>query len=413
MNTHTSQLTPVDDALQYLLEQASCAQAIEYIPLSDATGRALAEDQISTIDVPPWDNSAMDGYAVRFADLEKQQPLRISQRIPASAVGTSLVPGTAARIFTGAPIPAGADTVIMQEQCSIGEERVSFEAIDQVKKDQNIRVRGDDLSVGQRVLQAGVRLGAPELGLLASVGIDRVPVYRKLKVAILSTGDELVEPGKEVGSGKIYNSNRYSLTALIRALNMEPLSFGIVEDSRQATEKAFRQAASQADLIISSGGVSVGEEDHVKAVIEQTGFLHLWRLAIKPGKPFAYGEFCDTPILALPGNPSAVLITFLILAKPYMLKMQGLTPTSIAPAIAEADFDLPQKSIRRRYLYARLDYAAPDAALELPKLQIYTNQSSGILSSASWAEGVAVVEVDQVISKGDRVRFYSFQSLLG
>ncbi|MBV1914974.1 MAG: molybdopterin molybdotransferase MoeA [Pseudomonadales bacterium] len=413
MNTPTSQLTPVDDALKYLLKQVSCTQKIEYISLSDATGRVLAKDQVSTIDVPPWDNSAMDGYAVCFSDLQKQPSFRISQRIPAGTVGAALEPGTAARIFTGAPVPTGADAVIMQEQCSIEAGRVSFLVLDQAEKDQNIRVRGDDLSIGQVVLLAGVRLGASELGLLASVGIDKVPVYRKLKVAMLSTGDELVEPGREVGLGKIYNSNRYSLTALIRALNMEPLPFGIVEDSRQATEKAFRQAASQADLIISSGGVSVGEEDHVKAVIEQSGFLHLWKLAIKPGKPFAYGEFSDTPILALPGNPSAVLITFLILAKPYMLKMQGMTQTSINPAIAEADFDLPRKSIRRRYLYARLDCTAPDTTLELPKVQIYPNQSSGILSGASWAEGVAEVEVDQVIAKGDRIKFFSFQSLLG
>ena len=413
MNTSSSQLTPVDDALQYLLDRVSKTQQIEYIPLSEATGRILAEDQISSIDVPPWDNSAMDGYAVRIFDLQKNQPLRVSQRLPAGTVGSVLEAGTVARIFTGAPVPAGADTVIMQEQCSVDGELVSFLATDQAEKGQNIRARGDDLSTGQIVLPAGNRLGGPELGLLASVGIAKVPVYQKLKIAVLSTGDELVEPGTAAGLGEIYNSNRYTLTALVSALDMELIPSGIIEDSLSATENAFRQAASRADLIISSGGVSVGEEDHVKAVIEQSGFLHLWKLAIKPGKPFAYGEFSDTPVLALPGNPSAVLITFLMLAKPYLLKMQGLTQTSSAPVIAEADFDLLKKSIRRRYLYARLQHSNPHSVLTLPKAQIYTNQSSGILSGANWADGVAVVEVDQTVARGERVLFYSFKDLLG
>lgn len=413
MNTNSSQLTPVDDALQYLLDRVSKTRQIEYIPLSEATGRILAEDQTSSIDVPPWDNSAMDGYAVRIFDLQKNQPLQVSQRLPAGTVGPDLEAGTVARIFTGAPVPAGADTVIMQEQCSVDGGQVSFLAADQAEKGQNIRARGDDLSTGQIVLSAGNRLGGPELGLLASVGIAKVPVYQKLKIAVLSTGDELVEPGADTGLGEIYNSNRYTLTALISALDMELIASGIIEDSLSATENAFRQAASQADLIISSGGVSVGEEDHVKAVIEKSGFLHLWKLAIKPGKPFAYGKFSDTPVLALPGNPSAVLITFLVLAKPYLLKMQGLTQTTSAPVIAEADFDIRKKSIRRRYLYARLQYSSPHTVLALPKAQIYANQSSGILSGANWAEGVAVVEIDQTVARGERVLFYSFKDLLG
>lgn len=421
MNKNPAQLTPVDDALKYLLEQVSKTQLVEYVSLHSATGRVLAQDQISQIDVPPWPNSAMDGYAVRFSDLQAQQPLPVSQRIPAGAVGAVLTPNTAARIFTGAPVPSGADTVIMQEQCSVEEGLVRLPCrSDGVEKGQNIRAKAEDVRCGQQVLSAGTRLRAQELGLLASLGVDRIPVYQKLKIAVLSTGDELIEPGTVAGSGQIYNSNRYTLSALIDRLDMECIPMGIVADSREATETALHQAASKADLVISSGGVSVGEEDHVKAVIEQRGFLHLWKLAIKPGKPFAYGEFNDTPVLGLPGNPSAVLVTFLILARPYLLKMQGLKQTQNTPVVVEADFDLQKKSIRRRYLHGRLQYPIlqsgsnlTEQELALPRVQTYPNQNSGMLSGASWGDGLAVVEVNQTIRKGERILFYTFSDLLG
>ena len=421
MNKNSAQLTPVDDALEYLLSQVSTTQLIEYVPLQSATGRVLAQDQISQIDVPPWPNSAMDGYAVRFSDLQGQQPLPVSQRIPAGAMGGALAPNTAARMFTGAPVPFGADTVIMQEQCSVDAGLVRLPcSSDGVEKGQNIRAKAEDVRCGQRVLSSGTRLRAQELGLLASLGVDQVPVYQKLKIAVLSTGDELIEPGTVAGSGQIYNSNRYTLSALIDSLDMECIPMGIVADSREATETALCQAASKADLIISSGGVSVGEEDHVKAVIEQRGFLHLWKLAIKPGKPFAYGEFDTTPVLGLPGNPSAVLVTFLVLARPYLLKMQGVRSFQNTPAVVEADFDLQKKSIRRRYLHGQLKHPTLQSGLNLtehelalPKVQIYPNQNSGMLSGASWGDGLAIVEVNQTICIGDRVLFYTFSDLLG
>ena len=415
MNNST-QLTPVDEALEYLLAQVSITQQIESVPLYAAKGRILAQGQTSKINVPPWANSAMDGYAVRFSDLQSNKPLHISQRIPAGALGTSLESNTAARIFTGAPIPEGADTVIMQEQCSVTDGRVALPtAADGVQQGQNIRGQGEDVVAGQQVLAAGKRLRAQELGLLASVGVATVPVYKKLKIAVLSTGDELIEPGTLPTPGKIYNSNRYTLEALIEALDMECIALGIVADSRDATEAALRKGAAQADIVISSGGVSVGEEDHVKAVIEQWGFLHLWKLAIKPGKPFAYGEFDGTPVLGLPGNPSAVLVTFLILARPYLLKKQGASTIPTSAMIATADFDVTKKSIRRHYLHSRLEFPPQQsnaANLELPKAQLYTNQSSGMLSGSSWADGLTVIEIDETVNRGDRVMFYRFSDLL-
>ncbi|MBL4584623.1 MAG: molybdopterin molybdotransferase MoeA [Pseudomonadales bacterium] len=439
MTFDSSQLTPVDDALEYLLRQVSQTQKTEHVMLSNALGRVLAKPQTSQIDVPPWANSAMDGYAVRYSDLAAQTALPVSQRIPAGAVGSALTPNTAARIFTGAPMPTGADTVIMQEQCSVDGSHVQLSSsIDGVEKGQNVRAMGEDIRTGQQVLAKGQRLRAQELGLLASLGLDSVLVYRKLKIAVLSTGDELIEPGSAAGLGQIYNSNRYTLAGLIAGLEMDFVPLGIIADSRVETERALQKASQQADIIISSGGVSVGEEDHVKAVIEGQGFIHLWKLAIKPGKPFAYGEFDGTPVLALPGNPSAVLVTFLILARPYLLKMQGMNSIRNTPAVAIADFEMPKPSNRRRYLHARVQFPqstdAPIGTTEgfsanqelpnisqvygrslsdhLPKIQLYPQQSSGMLSGASWAQGIAVVEVGQSVTKGQPVLFYSFADLL-
>ena len=422
-----SPLTPVDEAIEYLLTQVSTTEQIETVPLSMAVGRVLAEDQISTIDVPPMANSAMDGYAVRFCDLNSNEPMVVSQRIPAGTVGSPHQPNTVARIFTGAPVPEGADTVIMQEQCTVeasvagtGENNmVSLPDKTDVEQGQNVRAAGEDLRVGQQLLSAGTRLRPQELGLLASVGVSKIAVFKKLKIAVLSTGDELIEPGSATQPGQIYNSNRYTLEGLISGIDLECVSLGIVADSHAATEIALQQAASKADVIITSGGVSVGEEDHVKAVIEQSGFLHLWKLAIKPGKPFAYGEFDGTPVLALPGNPAAVLITFLIVAKPYLLKMQGQSAVQDMPMVVEADFELSKPSIRRRYLQGQLSQSAAsntaataETSLTSLTAQIYPNQSSGILSGPSWASGVVVVDIGQTVHRGDPVQFYSYADLL-
>ena len=414
-----SALTPVDEAIEYLLTQVSKTSQIETVSLSNAMGRVLAEDQTSTVDVPPMANSAMDGYAVRFCDLDTNEPMAVSQRIPAGTVGSPLQLNTVARIFTGAPIPQGADTVIMQEQCSVVGNMVSLPGEADVEQGQNVRAAGEDLHVGQQLLSTGTRLRPQELGLLASVGVNTVAVFKKLKIAVLSTGDELIEPGGATEPGQIYNSNRYTLEGLISGIDLECIPLGIVEDTHAATETALRHAASKADVIITSGGVSVGEEDHVKAVIEQSGFLHLWKLAIKPGKPFAYGEFDGTPVLALPGNPAAVLITFLIVAKPFLLKMQGLSAVQNMPMVVEADFELPKPSIRRRYLQGQISRDNVPKTAEIDEIslssltaQIYPNQSSGILSGPSWATGVVVVDIDQTVNRGDPVRFYSYADLL-
>lgn len=401
-------LMTVEQALERLLAAAQPISDIETVPLMSALGRVLAADQLSTVDVPPADNSAMDGFALRFADCnaDAETTLPISQRIPAGAVPESLQLGSAARIFTGAEVPLGADTVVMQEQCKWDDGAVTINA--GIKAGANIRPRGQDIEQGALVLARGHRLMPQDLGLLASIGAAEVPVYRRLKVALLCTGDELVEPGQPLPPGHIYNSNRFTLAGQLQALGFDCVDLGMVADTPEATEQALIRAAAEADCIISSGGVSVGEEDHIKGCVETLGSLDLWRMAIKPGKPLAFGQVQGTPFIGLPGNPVSVFVTFAIAARPYLLKSQGAGDYLPVPVPVVAGFSRPKAPKRQEYLRVRL---VQDARGEV-RAELAGSQSSGVLSSVSQGNGFVVHRLGESFDEGDSVPFLAFPELL-
>ena len=359
------------------------------------------------IDVPAYDNSAMDGFAVNVRDIkQKGSTLPLSQTITAGKVGNKLEPGTAARIFTGAPIPAGADAVILQENAEYNDREASFLVLPE--SGQNIRLRGHDIRLGEEVLQQGHLLEAQDMGLLASLGLTEIDVYRPLKIAILNTGDELVAPGQALKPGQIYESNSHTLHALLNKMGMKTLRADIVKDDRQSTRQALLQAAGEADCIISSGGVSVGDADYVKDVVNELGELSLWKLAIKPGKPFSFGKVADCPFFGLPGNPVAVFVTFLLLVKPYLLKMQGANKFTPMSFQLPAGFDTVEAGSRQEYLRVRLQCNAQG----VQELRPFPDQGSSVMTSTSWAEGLAVVPVKKIVNKGDLLHFLPFKGLL-
>lgn len=388
-------LIPLDKALELILRQVRPVAEMEELPLSDALGRVLSMDVSSAIDVPPLDNSAMDGYALRFDDLQAG-PLPISQRIAAGSIGGPLQRGTAARIFTGAPVPAGADTVVMQENTELLASNCLNVEVRDVRRGQHIRPRGQDIASGARVLAAGRRLQPADIGVLASIGAVSVSVARRLRVAVVSTGDELVEPGCELAEGKIYNSNRYMLTAQLQALGCRVVDGGIIPDDFERSCEHFSTLAGQVDIIVSSGGVSVGEEDHVKSAVEALGELALWKLNIKPGKPLAFGHIGETPFFGLPGNPASSFVTFALVARPYILRAAGQSEVLPLTLQARAGFDWSRAGSRQEYLRARVIWTEQGAVVER-----YPNQSSGVLLSSSWANALAIVEPERVFEKGD------------
>jgi molybdopterin molybdotransferase len=358
------------------------------LPLGECRHRVLASDVHSGIDVPPADNSSMDGYALRFTDYAAgQRHFTVTQRVVAGSVGEALQPGTAVRIFTGAELPPGADTVVMQEDARAVNGAVEFG--EGVRAAANVRPRGQDIGAGSRVVESGTRLTPAHIGLLASVGLSQVPVLPRLRVAILSTGNELVEPGRPLGPGQIYNSNRYMLAGMLEDLGMTVVDMGIVPDDPEGTRRLLSQAAEAADVVLSTGGVSVGEEDHVKGAVEALGQLQLWKLAIKPGKPLAYGRVAGKPFFGLPGNPSSVFVTFTVIARPYLLRMQGLkSDIRLTEIQATAGFDWPKPGKRQEYLRARLETHGDGAVVRL-----HPNQSSGVLASVAWGNCLVVVPV--------------------
>ncbi|MEJ2383092.1 MAG: molybdopterin molybdotransferase MoeA [Xanthomonadales bacterium] len=385
----------VNQAIETLLAQAECLVERETLPLLEAHGRVLADNIRAPIDVPPADNSAMDGYALRHADwpgAERGMPL--SQRITAGSAPGPLEDGTAARIFTGAEVPAGADTVVMQERCEAGDGSVRI--LERPARGANIRSRGQDVRLGQDVLAAGRRLRAQDIGLVASLGLDRVTTYRPLRVAVMSTGDELVEPGRSAGPGQIYNSNRFTMHARLSAWGFEVVDLGVARDEPGAVRERLLRGAEQADVVLTSGGVSVGEEDHVRDVIESLGRIDLWRIAVKPGKPFAFGAVGDTPFIGLPGNPVSVFVTLLIIARPFLFACQGRGDLAMTALRAPARFR-KNASWREDYLRVR---ATEDG------LVLYDNQSSGALFSTGWADGLARQAADVAVEEGDLVEYF-------
>jgi len=400
-------LLSYDQAVEQLVAAAVPIIERQQVALREALGRVLAEPVVSAIDVPGWDYSAMDGYALRAVDCtSKGTELPLSQRLPAGAAPQPLEPGTAARIFTGAPIPAGADTVVMQEVCEAldGAVRINTPA----DPGENIRRRGEDIRAGAEVIAAGTCLRPQHLGLAASVGVAGFSVCRRPRVALFASGDELLMPGQPLAPGKIYNSNLFTATGLLQALGCEVIELGIVEDTLQATQDALRRGAQQADLVLASGGVSVGEEDHVKPAVEALGSLDMWKIAIRPGKPVAFGHVDGTPFIGSPGNPVSLFVTFLLFVRPFLLRLQGRPDWRIQPMLARADFDWPRPDKRREFHRARLEI---DAA-GVPRLSVHPSRSSGVLSSVTWANGLAVIPEGQVLRRGDEIAFLPFCELL-
>ncbi|WP_075796176.1 molybdopterin molybdotransferase MoeA [Massilia putida] len=398
---------PVREALDVLLAAARVVDGVEEVDTLAANGRVLAADQVSGLNVPAADNTQMDGYAVRAADCASgSATLRVAQRIPAGTVGQPLEPGTAARIFTGALIPAGADAVVMQEQCEADGDQVTVKHAPQ--PGEWIRRVGEDIVAGSVILPAGTRLRGQELGLAASVGLARLPVRRRVRVAVFFTGDELAMPGEPLAPGAIYNSNRFTLRGLLENLGCDISDYGIVPDSLQATRDTLRAAAAQHDLIITSGGVSVGEEDHIKPAVEAEGRLNMWQIAVKPGKPLAFGEVDRADgsafFLGLPGNPVSSFITFLLFVRPFLLRLQGVAGAVAPRAIPlRADFDWGKPDRRNEFLRARINDAGG--------LDLFPNQGSGVLTSTVWADGLIDNPPGQAIAKGDIVRFIPFAAL--
>jgi molybdopterin molybdotransferase len=401
----------LEAALTRLLSSVSAPPAADAQNLStfDALGRVLAVDVRSALDVPPGDNTSMDGYALRCADLAAAAgSLRVSQRIPAGAMPEPLAPGTAARIFTGAQIPPGADAVVMQEHCRSEGGVVHVQT--RPSLGQWIRRRGEDVRQGDVVLAAGARLTPQAMGLAASVGAATLRVSRRPRVGLFSTGDELMMPGEPLKPGAIYNSNRYTLRGLIEALGGQCSDLGIVPDRLDATREALRRAALDNDLIVTSGGVSVGEEDHLRPAVALEGSVDLWQIAIKPGKPFAFGavrraDHGSAHFIGLPGNPVSSWVTFLLLVRPVLLRLQGATQLAPKTTRMRADFDWPRPDKRREFLRARRN--------DQGGLDLYPNQSSGVLTSTVWADMLIDNPSSLAIAKGDWVDALSIAELLG
>lgn len=403
------QLVPYEQALQNLLDHASAINETESVEVNHCLNRILAKDLVSQINVPPASNSSMDGYALRVSDINMKgaTTLAISQRITAGNVGVTLAPKTAARIFTGAPIPSEADAVIMQEQVEVHGENISFSM--NVSKGQNIRLAGEDIKTNDAILQKGVKLRAQELGLAASIGEVRIIVNRKVKVGIFFTGDELVEPGQPLSPGKIYDSNRYTIIGLLHTLDCEIIDLGIVGDTLQQTKDAILKAADKADLVITSGGVSVGEEDHVRIALEQLGDLYMWRLKIKPGKPLAFGKVNSTAFIGMPGNPVSTFATFCLFVSPFIKKLQGRNKIQAEAIPVTSSFEWLKPDSRREFIRARLE---TDENNQITA-NIYHHQGSGVLMSTSWADGLVEVPEQTVVNMGDIVSYIPFNEMLG
>jgi molybdopterin molybdotransferase len=395
-----------DQALEHLLNQAIPTVKTKNIAISKALGKTLAENIVAMINVPAYDNSMMDGYALNLDSLKTTDTFSVSQRIAAGNTGSELATGTIARIFTGAVIPAGANAVIMQEETQIlanQKVKLNIEFFKNKGRGVNIRRTGEDIAVNETILKKGKVLQAQDLGLIASIGIDKVKVYQPLTVATFTTGNELLEPNQPPEQGKIFNSNRYMLAAAIAQLDFKLIDLGIVDDTLEATINALTEAANVANIVITTGGVSVGEEDHIKPAIEQLGVLNMWKVQMKPGKPLAYGYLNQTPFIGLPGNPVSAFATFKLFAAAYLKTMQGQTDCVTEPIWLIANFNTQKVNFRREFARAKLVNNQQETCIEL-----YPNQGSGVLSSTVWADGLVVIPENTIIRQGDKVAFYHF-----
>ena len=396
-----SPLHPVDEVVEYLLQNVECTADSTVRNLDDALGRYLSRDIHSPVNVPPAPNSSMDGYAfdARDKSIAIGGVYEISDRIPAGQAGRMLAPGTLARIFTGAPMPEGADTVVIQEDTTRVENRIQINNLPE--PGENVRPRGQDIRQDSAILSRGRCLRSEDLGLAASVGLSELDIFKPLKIAIMSTGDELVEPPGKLAPGQIYNANRYALAGLLHGLGMEVLDLGLVADTQEATRDVILKGAGHSDCILCSGGVSVGEEDHVRAAVESLGTLDIWRLAIKPGKPLAFGQVDGKPFFGLPGNPVSTYVTFMMIARPFLIALQGGCDPIPVCYYGRADFNY-RTGNRREYLRVRI---VTNASGEV-YLHKFHNQGSGIMSSVSWADALAEVETGQQVCAGDLLKYY-------
>ena len=416
MNAPRKPLMPLDDALQQLLGQVQTLTEAETLPTLEADGRVLAQDLVSALQVPAFDNSSMDGYAVRWADVQQAPAvLKVTQRIAAGQTGTALQAGQAARIFTGAPLPPGADTVVMQEDTQPVDGAADQVQILRVPSHGEwVRLSGEDVKKGAVALPAGTRLTPAELGLAASLGVAHVSVRRKPRVALFSTGDELVMPGEvapdQMRPGAIYNSNRFFLRALLHRMGCEVSDLGIVPDKREATMAALKSAADHHDLILTSGGVSVGEEDHVKPSVQALGALDLWQISMKPGKPFAYGHVSRSEgahvahFIGLPGNPVSSFMTFVLLVLPFLRQLTGQPQQGLQPVRMPAHFSIAKSDRRREFVRVRRNAQGG--------LDLFPNQSSGVLTSVVWGDGVVDIPAGQTVAAGDTVDYLPFAGWL-
>jgi molybdopterin molybdotransferase len=400
----------VQEALGLLLSKAATRPHTETVPTLAACGRVLAESQYASFNLPPLDNAAMDGYAVRSGDCAPGARLTVSQRIAAGAMPTPLAPGSAARIFTGAAMPPGADAVVMQEHCQLDADGAVVTVLRAPAPGEHLRRAGEDVRAGALLLAAGVRLRPQELAYAASMGLAQLPVARRPRVAMLFTGDELATPGQALGPGQIYNANRYALGSMLVAMGCETSDYGIVRDDAEATRATLRHAGAGHDLVLSCGGVSVGEEDHVKAAVAAEGSIDLWKIAIKPGKPLAFGSLRradgagSAHFIGLPGNPVASLVGFLMFVRPFLLRLQGATDVLPRPVQLRADFDFDAPDGRLEFLRARVNGAG--------NLELAGNQGSAVLSACVQAGGLALRPPGQRIARGDYVHYLPFGELL-
>ena len=402
-------LMSADDALSFLIDSASVTAKTEAVSLDDSLGRILASDIHSTINVPGFDNSAMDGYTIALNNSQVAQEnlsFKVVDRIAAGSTGKDLNSGSAARIFTGAPIPKGANTVVMQEECKLSEDKSQITVARAINLNENIRPTGNDILKGNVILSSGNQIKPQDISLAASVGVGELVVFKKIKVGVFFTGDELVEPGNPLSPGKIYNSNRYALVALLKQVGCDVINLGNIEDKLDTTCDALEALESQCDLIMTTGGVSVGEEDHVKPAVEKLGELNLWKIRMKPGKPLAYGKVKQTPFIGLPGNPVSSFVTFCIFSLPFIKKMQGNSNYESKILKVKTNFDCKRAKPRREYARVRIDHST-----ETPLANLFPKQGSDVMSSVVWADGIIEIPENTTFEAGTILNYYSMDEL--